>query len=75
MVDPNSPMKLAEKIIYLNNNRSILSKVVLGKKGINYLNENFNKDKIFNDLNTYINDTYNSIEKIKLIKSQSQSLE
>ena len=69
VVDPNSPMKLAEKIIYLNNNRSILSKVVLGKKGINYLNENFNKDKIFNNLNTYINDTYNSIEKIKLIKS------
>ena len=68
VVDPNSPMKLAEKIIYLNNNRSILSKVVSGKKGINYLNENFNKDKIFNNLNTFINDTYDSIEKIKLIK-------
>ena len=62
MVDPNSPMKLAEKIIYLNNNRSILSKVVSGKKGINYLNENSNKDKIFNNLNTFINDTYDSIE-------------
>ena len=32
VVDPNSPMKLAEKIIYLNNNRSILSKLFQEKR-------------------------------------------
>ncbi len=69
VVDPNSPKELAEKIIYLKNNRSILEKVFLEKKGLKYLNENFDKNKIFQNLNLFIEDTYNSIEKIKLIKS------
>ena len=69
VVDPNSPKELADKIIHLNNNRLILKKVFIDKRGSNYLKENFNKDKIFNDIEKFIEDTYKTIEKIKLIKS------
>lgn len=69
VVDPNSSTKLAEKIIYLSKNRSIVEKVFLEKRGENYLQKNFNKGDIFKNFNSLIQDAYKNIERIKLIKS------
>ena len=69
VINPDLPEKLAEQIIYLKNNRSILKKVSDEKRGSNYLSKKFNKQIIFNDLNNYCQNIYNRIDKIKLIKN------
>lgn len=69
VIDPTSPEKLAKEIIYLKNNRSILQKVIDDKRGSNYLNKKFNMQIIFNDLNKYFQNTFNQIDRIKLIKN------
>jgi exopolysaccharide biosynthesis WecB/TagA/CpsF family protein len=62
------PLKLAEEITYLKNNRSIIQKVTDEKNGTRYLDKKFNKKIIFNNLNDYLQKAYSEIEKIKLIK-------
>jgi exopolysaccharide biosynthesis WecB/TagA/CpsF family protein len=69
VIDPNLPLKLAEEITYLKNNRSIIQKVTNEKNGTRYLDKKFNKKIIFNNLNDYLEKAFSEIEKIKLIKN------
>jgi exopolysaccharide biosynthesis WecB/TagA/CpsF family protein len=64
VVNPDDPKALALEIIRLENNRSILD---LKNKGIDYLNKNFLKKNILNNLNDLFEDINRSYPKIKLI--------
>ena len=69
VVNPNNPEELAEKIIFLKKNRSIVREPYLAQNGSKYLSKEFNKKNIFEKLNNYIFKVYQDIEKIKLIKN------
>lgn len=71
VVDPDDYNSLAKEILRLENNRSLLK--IENNIGKSYLKENFDKDKILNNLVEKFNLVYSSYEKIKLIKKLNNS--
>ena len=71
-VDPDSPVDLAKKILYLKNNPDIIKKINNSTQGREYLDKNFNKDFILNGLIKNFNEAYNSLEKFTLVKNVSK---
>lgn len=71
-VDPDSPHDLAKKILYLKDNPEIYKKINNSNSGQEYLEKNFNKNLIFQDLIININKAYHSLEKITLIRGPSE---
>ena len=70
-VDPNRPDDLAKKILYLKSHPKIIKKINSSNLGKSYLNKNFDKNLILESLVSNFNKAYDSLEKIKLIKSAS----
>jgi len=70
-VDPDKPELLAKTILKLENNRSLLH--IKHEKGSVYLNNNFNKEKILNELIDKFNFYYEEYPKIKLVKKLDHS--
>jgi glycosyltransferase involved in cell wall biosynthesis len=66
VVNPDDYKSLAKEILRLENNRSLLK--IKNNIGTSYLKENYNKDKLLNNLVDKFNTVYQSYEKIKLIK-------
>ena len=71
-VDPDSPVDLAKKILYLKNNPDIIKKINNSTQGREYLDKNFNKDFILNGLIKNFNEAYNSLERFTLVKNVSK---
>ena len=71
VVHPDDYKSLAKEILKLENNRSLLK--IENNIGTSYLRENFNKDKLLNNLTEKFNLVYSSYEKIKLIKKLNNS--
>ena len=71
VVNPEDYKRLAKEILRLENNRSLLK--IENNIGASYLKENFDKDKILNNLVEKFNLVYNSYKKIKLIKKMNNS--
>ena len=71
-VDPDSPEDLAKIIIHLKRHPEIIQKINNSKSGQAYLEKNFNKDLILENLLKYFNNAYDTFEKIRLIKNASQ---
>jgi glycosyltransferase involved in cell wall biosynthesis len=71
-VNPDSPKKLAEKILYLKANQEIIKKINNSNLGEEYLKKNFDKNLILENLKKYFKIAYDNIEKIKLIKNASE---
>jgi glycosyltransferase involved in cell wall biosynthesis len=66
VVNPDDYKSLAKEILRLENNRSLLK--IKKNIGTSYLEENYDKDKLLNNLADKFNAVYQSYEKIKLIK-------
>ena len=71
-VDPNSPIDLVKKILYLKNNPEIVKQVNQSNRGKTYLHNFFNKKILLEKLKQYFDEAYNSFEKILIIKDASQ---
>jgi hypothetical protein len=71
VVHPDDYMSLAKEILRLENNRSLLK--IENNIGTSYLKENFDKDKVLNNLVDKFNLVYGSYEKIKLIQKLNNS--
>jgi len=71
VVHPDDYMSLAKEILRLENNRSLLK--IQNNIGTSYLKENFDKDKVLNNLVDKFNLVYGSYEKIKLIRKLNNS--
>ena len=55
VVDPDSPKKLADFIIYLKRNPKILQETMLNNYGKKFLEKNFNKELLLLELERYFN--------------------
>ena len=71
VVHPDDYKSLAKEILRLENNRSLLK--IQNNIGTSYLKQNFDKDKVLNNLVDKFNLVYSSYEKIKLIKKLNNS--
>ena len=71
-VDPNEPEELANKILYLKNHQEIIAKITNSNLGQIYLEKNFKKEILLENLNKYFKNACDSLEKIKLIKDASK---
>ena len=71
VVHPDDYKSLAKEILRLENNRSLLK--IQNNIGTSYLKQNFDKDKVLNNLVDKFNLVYSSYEKIKLIKKLNSS--
>jgi len=68
-VDPNKPQELAEKILFLKNNREYMNNILKNNLGKKYLETHFDKKKNLENLYQIINELFNSYKKIQLIKN------
>jgi len=68
-VDPDDPQKLAEKILFLKNNKGYINNILKNNSGKKYLETNFDKKKNLENLLMIIDKLFNSYEKIQLIKN------
>ncbi|MBM4210724.1 MAG: glycosyltransferase family 4 protein, partial [Gammaproteobacteria bacterium] len=68
-VDPDKPQELAEKILFLKNNREYMNNILKKNLGKKYLETNFDKKKILENFYQIINDLFDSYKKIQLIKN------
>lgn len=71
-VDPNSPEDLAKKILYLKKNPEIIKKINNSFLGSEYLDKNFNKKFLLNNLVAHFNEGYNSLERLTLVRDASK---
>jgi glycosyltransferase involved in cell wall biosynthesis len=71
-VDPDEPQELIKKILYLRTHPEIIAKISNSNLGQTYLNKNFNKDIILEDLIKYFNKAYDTLDKIKIVKNASE---
>jgi exopolysaccharide biosynthesis WecB/TagA/CpsF family protein len=71
-VSPDDPEDLVKKILYLKAHPEIIKKISNSNLGRKYLEKNFNKDLILKNLMQNFKVAYDSLERIKLIKSASE---
>jgi len=71
-VDPNSPVDLAKKILYLKNHPEIIQNTNNSHTGKEYLNKHFNKDLLLKSLLLKLHEAYDGLEKIRLIRDVNE---
>ncbi len=71
-VDPNSPEDLVKEILYLKKNPEIINKINNSFLGSKYVDKNFNKKFILNTLIANLNEAFDSLERLTLVKNPSK---
>jgi exopolysaccharide biosynthesis WecB/TagA/CpsF family protein len=72
VINPSDPKALAAEIIRLDKNRLVINSKKILNLGVNYLNKNFNKENLLNNLMDLFNETYADYKKIKLVMTLEQ---